>query len=221
MRPAVRRRRHEVFGSGGCHSRWPRAASIRLPQHRTAGAPDGMKPAPGTVTSGTGRDQGRAAGEAARVMPQHRHDCPMRHSRRSRRTRTQAGAAGAVCEPGDHDGRSRRHLSGLPRSLPQTNRAHQPQNRHPAHTDPGSIIWARTSNLPGPCHARSHGRSGALRRANGRYGPRDPALNRLATHTRLTQHPAKRPPSTSGHSLAVPRPRLLSNSIRHCGAEAP
>jgi hypothetical protein len=33
-----------------------------------------MKPAAGTVTSGTGRDQGSAAGEAACLLRQHRHE---------------------------------------------------------------------------------------------------------------------------------------------------
>ena len=32
----------------------------------------------------------------------------------------------------------------------QSNGTHQLQNRHPVHTDPDSIIWARTSSLPGP-----------------------------------------------------------------------
>lgn len=48
--------------------------------------------------------------------------CPMRHSRRSRRMRTQAAAAGTICEPGDRGSRSRTHLSGLPRSLPLAKR---------------------------------------------------------------------------------------------------
>lgn len=100
------------------------AAGVELPPAatRTADAPDGMKPAAGTVTSGTGRNQGSSACEADCVLRQHRHELSDEASRRSRRTRTQAAAADAACEPGDRDGRSRRHLSGLPRSPPPAKR---------------------------------------------------------------------------------------------------